>query len=45
MYIEISILNQETDEYEDVEVSEEQRKLIVAKVNEQIYPTNKKEVA
>ena len=43
--VEISVLNQETDEYEDVEVSEEQRKLIVEKVNEQICPTSKKEVA
>lgn len=43
--IEISVLIQETDEYEDVEVSEEQRKLIVEKVNKQICPTSKKEVA
>lgn len=43
--VEISVLNQETDESEDVEVSEEQRKLIVEKVNEQICPTSKKEVA
>lgn len=43
--VEISVLNQETDEYEDVEVSDEQIKFIVAKVNEKICPTSNKVVA
>lgn len=43
--VEISVLNQETDEYEDVEVTEEQMKSIVERVNEKICPTSKKVVA
>lgn len=43
--VEISALNQETDEYEDVEVSDEQIEFIVEKVNEKICPTSKKVVA
>lgn len=42
---EISVLNQETDEYEDVEVPEEVKKFIIEKVNKQICPTSKKVVA
>lgn len=43
--IEISVLNHETDEYENVEVSEMQKQLIVEKVNEKICPTSKRHVA
>lgn len=43
--IEISVLNHKTDEYEDVEVSDKQKQIIVEKVNEKICPTSKKVVA
>lgn len=43
--IEISVLNHETDEYEDIEITEEQKVEIVNKVNEQVCPSSKKVVA
>lgn len=43
--IEISVLNKETDEYEDIEITEEHKVEIVNKVNEKICPSSKKVVA
>lgn len=43
--IDISVFNKETEDYEEIKVSEKQKKYIIDKVNEKICPTSNKVVA
>ncbi|WP_290382668.1 hypothetical protein [uncultured Duncaniella sp.] len=45
MKIEISVLNRESDKYEAVKITNEQKMLILERVNDKICPSKEKVVA